>query len=273
MTPEELKVAIELTKAVGKDIYNDLAKPSVTQAGIILSDIVKTASIVTLPFAGTAAVYDVLRQRLQQYILKAACKVPAENIVTPSNSQLLQILDQLKFRDEADIISDMYTELMARSIDKGRRGEVHPAFIHLISQLCSDEVLLVEQLSKAEIKSYMRPAGFNQTKNPPVFLEAERHAHINQSQLSTELREHLLSNTLRPEELASSEFFYVYIEHLVMLGIIQYSNASDLYNMGKNGATFESFALSLTEFGRMFHRACVSDIDLQKAPPITNLKA
>lgn len=268
MTPEEYTIICEAIKVVGKEGYKDLLKPSVSQVGNVLLQIVKTASILTLPFVAGSEAYEILCSRLTQYIRKAASKVPTEKLVTPANSQLLQILDQLKFQDESDVISQMYTELLARSMDKDRRGEVHPAFIHLISQLCSDEVLLFEQLSKADVKSYMRPAGFNQTKNPAVFLEAERHAHINQSQISTALREHLLCNVLQPEALASSEFFYVYIEHLVMLGIIQYSNSNDLINMGRDGATFESFALSLTEFGRMFHRACVSDTDFLKAPQI-----
>lgn len=71
----------------------------------------------------------------------------------------------------------------------------------------------------------------------------------------------LLNSAFQLEELAQSELFLTFLEHLVALGIVEYANeprSHETRELSFSMLGVEYFYIQLTAFGRLFHRACVA---------------
>lgn len=93
-----------------------------------------------------------------------------------------------------------------------------------------------------------------------MLLKNERAELINASNLSPEHKQRLEAIAVCPEELAQPELVYTYIEHLVSLGIVSYTNEpwSDVFK-GVAEAGFDFWFITLNGLGDLFHRACLGE--------------
>lgn len=249
--PSEILKALP-TKVV-EETYSDGVKDTLQEVSKIGVDAVKTIRLALFPlqFAG------MLQDRLANYIKRSLQKVPLENRMSPIESVALQLCDKLRIQEEKSIVTDMYINLLARSMDTKRLGEAHPAFIFIISQLAPDEALLIQQLSTSEPSAYMR----HLKKGNDVIGKDERNKAIEAGNLPETYKDKLSKMMARPEELMQPELLYTYIEHLVSLGIVSYTN--DPWNTDKvpNKAliNYEFWFIELNPFGKLFFSACLSD--------------
>lgn len=242
--PSEILKALP-TKVV-EETYSDGVKDTLQEVSKIGVDAVKTIRLALFPlqFAG------MLQDRLANYIKRSLQKVPLENRMSPIESVALQLCDKLRIQEEKSIVTDMYINLLARSMDTKRLGEAHPAFIFIISQLAPDEALLIQQLSTSEPSAYMR----HLKKGNDVIGKDERNKAIEAGNLPETYKDKLSKMMARPEELMQPELLYTYIEHLVSLGIVSYTN--DPWNTDKvpNKAliNYEFWFIELNPFGKLF---------------------
>ncbi len=247
---------LEMFKAVPSDVvkaaYDDAASGALKEAGKIGEDLVKTVRLVLFPLQYTAALQD----RLAKHLRRAIDRVPEERRIAPVESLALPIAEQLRFHDEKSVIGAMFVSLLSRAMDRERVGEAHPAFVQIVGQLASDEAVLIQQISAAQPSAYMRPP----KKGVAGLVKKEREALIDASSMSEEQKRHLQRVAVRPEELAQPELVYTYIEHLVSLGIVSYTN--EPWNegfKGAKGASFDFWFVGLNGLGELFHRACLAD--------------
>ncbi|CAD5691852.1 Abi-alpha family protein [Escherichia coli] len=249
--PSEILKALP-TKVV-EETYSDGVKDTLQEVSKIGVDAVKTIRLALFPlqFAG------MLQDRLANYIKRSLQKVPPENRISPIESVALQLCDKLRIQEEKSIVTDMYINLLARSMDAERLGEAHPAFIFIISQLAPDEALLIQQLSASEPSAYMR----HLKKGNDVIDKDERSKAIEAGNLPETYKAKLSKMMVRPEELMQPELLYTYIEHLVSLGIVSYTN--DPWNTDKVPSkaliSYDFWFIGLNPFGKLFFSACLSD--------------
>ena len=252
---EVTEILKDLPPTVVETAYSDSVSETLKEVSKIGVDAVKTVRLALFPLQFAAAVQD----RLARYIDSAVRNVPEARRIPPMESITLQIADKLRFQEETNTITALYVNLLARAMDKERVGEAHPAFLNLISQLAPDEVLLIEQLAKADYMLYMRDKGRRQ-----VVLDEERELLVEQASLPPEFKSKIKSLCVRPECLAQPEMVYTFIEHLVSLGIVVYRNdVSDdeeyaYKEMRRTFGKVKFWFIQLNEFGRLFHSACGS---------------
>ncbi|WP_186258336.1 DUF4393 domain-containing protein [Burkholderia gladioli] len=232
--------------------YDDAVSPVLKQTGKFGEDVVKTLRLILFPLQYLATYQD----RLAQHLRRSIERVPEDRRVVPVESLALPITEQLKFHDEKSIVGDMFVNLLARAMDRERVGEAHPAFVQIISQLAPDEAVLIRQIATTQPSAYLRPP----KRSTAVLLKDERAALISASNLSPEHKQHLEAISVCPEELAQPELVYTYIEHLVSLGIVSYTNEpwSDAFK-GVGEAGFDFWFITLNGLGDLFHRACLSE--------------
>ncbi|ENL7162459.1 DUF4393 domain-containing protein [Escherichia coli] len=117
--PSEILKALP-TKVV-EETYSDGVKDTLQEVSKIGVDAVKTIRLALFPlqFAG------MLQDRLANYIKRSLQKVPPENRISPIESVALQLCDKLRIQEEKSIVTDMYINLLARSMDAERLGEAH----------------------------------------------------------------------------------------------------------------------------------------------------
>ncbi len=242
-----------LPEKVIEDVYSDAVSETLKEASKIGVDLVKTVRLVLLPIQYGA----MLQDRLARHIRNSIDRVPPENRVAPVESLSLQIADRLKFQEEGSPLTEMYLNLLARAMDKERASEAHPAFVQVIGQLAPDEALLIEQLSSADPSAYIRRTG-----NDAVMLEVDRAEAVDQAQCADDSKKLLKTFFVRPEDLAQPSLPYTYIEHLVSLGLVAYTNdhrwASKYGTVKTSMSGVDFWFIRLNGFGQLFHRACLA---------------
>lgn len=249
---DELDLIKAIPPEIAKAAYEDTVSPALKETGKIGEDLVKTVRLVLFPLQYAAALQD----RLAKHLRKSIEGVPEERRIAPVESLALSIAEQLRFHDETSVVGNMFVSLLSRAMDRDRVGEAHPAFVQIVSQLAPDEAVLIQQIAAAQPSAYMRPP----KKDVAVLLRDEREALINASGMSDDQKRHLQGVAVRPEELAQPELVYTYIEHLVSLGIVSYTNEpwNDAFK-GAKGASFDFWFVGLNGLGELFHRACLAD--------------
>lgn len=248
----ELDILKAIPPEVAKEAYSDAVSGPLREAGKIGTDFVKTVRLILFPLQYGAYLQDRLARRLSE----AIARVPEERRVAPVESIAIEVADRLKYQGDESVIAEMYVSLLARAMDRERTGEAHPAFVHIVSQLAPDEALLIEQISRAQPSAYLRPPN----NGHAVFKGSERASVIQASAMSDWQQQQLQTIAVRPEDLAQPSLLYTYIEHLVSLGIVSYTNAPwgrDFQNSKSND--FEFWFIELNGLGELFHRACLSD--------------
>lgn len=245
------KSLVELVAPVVKEVYSDAVAPAMREFGKMGQDAVKVVRLALFPVQFGAFYQD----RLARYFAKALEKVPEDRRVTPRDSVLLPVADKLRYQDEdGNPISSLYVNLLARAMDRERLGDAHPAFVLLIGQLAPDEILILLQLSVQPKRVY-----FRRELGQPALLR-EQVVPLVQN-LPEGVVSNLLNSAFQLEELAQSELFLTFLEHLVALGIVEYANEPRFHETRELSFSmlgFEYFFIQLTAFGRLFHRACVA---------------
>lgn len=241
----------ELITPVIKEIYSDAVAPAMREFGKIGEDAVKVARLALFPvqYGG------MLQDRLARYLAKALDKVPEDRRVAPRDAVMLPVAEKLRHQDEdGNPIAVLYVNLLARAMDRERLGDAHPAFVHLIGQLAPDEILVLIQISAQRHRVFFRRAPGEPALPRDQVVPLLR-------KLPDVVMTELLSAAVLPEALAQSELFLTFLEHLVALGIVEYTNeprSNESEEMLFSILGFEYHFIRLTAFGQLFHRACVA---------------
>lgn len=254
MDPNEIATLAKAAPEVVREAYGDLASGALKEAGKLAEQIVKTVRLVLFPVQIAAAVQD----RLVGYIDRAIRQVPEPHLIVPRESIVLPLAEKLRFQEPANPITDLYINLLSRAMDGERVGEAHPAFIGIISQLAPDEVVFLRELSKNEYTLILRMDEAWHCPSPQQIKEA-----FDQSDMPPRLIEKSNSIVFTYGTLNQSDLFYVFLEHLYHLGLVQYINepSNDGEYKGFNrGRDYPRFVfIRLSTFGKLFFKACVSD--------------
>lgn len=244
------KTAIAAVEVAGK-----VAPRTVEQVDQFGADILKTVRLITAPLQFAAAWQD----RLERYIERAIRQVPEAERIAPLESIALPIAEKLRFQAEGDPITALYINLLSRAMDGQRVGEAHPAFFTVITQLAPDELLFLNDVAMREEAIIMAPSG-RKVYPPP----SERDRRLIELDTPHRIVVTIKEMMFGYEMLNQPEMFPVYQEHLQHLGLIEYSNvmepiAKDLRLMREPGTGMTLFSIQLTQFGKLFLKACTQE--------------
>ncbi|MDP4027073.1 DUF4393 domain-containing protein [Methylobacterium sp. NEAU 140] len=141
-------MATEIGKQVPvKQVYEDAGSPAVRQLGATLEDIVKCVRLVGFPVQWLAVQQDKFRARIE----RAKSQVPPENLMLPAPEILGPILEGIRYHIDDTPITEMFEALLARSMDKDRADEAHPAFIQIIKSLSPGEALILNRVHGSDL--------------------------------------------------------------------------------------------------------------------------
>lgn len=247
------KVIWELVKGSASDVIGPPAK----QFGLILEDVVKCARLITFPLQCGAHLQD----RLSGHIKKVMQQVPQEYAVSPPEEIMSPVFDKLRLFSPDSSVAEMYQNLLASAMDKRFSDKAHPAFIHIISQLSSDEALIVREMSLAPVRPYVQvELGVLDRYSPQA---DERNELLLLSSLDELGRVEFSRLVLKPELLLYPKLFLTYLDHLNSLGLVEFADPKHpgRIRLGFNFNPEKSVRclnLSLTEMGQLFFSACMS---------------
>jgi hypothetical protein len=238
MTDELAKVVPEIldSKTVQK-VYDDGLQESVSEAGSVITDTVKSLRLLTAPIQLAAAYQD----RLSGWIYRTVRNIPEERRIEAPARIAGPIIDELRYLDEGDEIAEMYLRLLGKAIDKKHVDIAHPAFVKIIGHLSPDEALILHYLKKQPYEEHYEST-----------LDIESNRFHSKT---------IVLQEFPVDQLVYPSNFYVYTSHLISLDLIQFP----VYRQEATWETPEQKAqkgeagyarLQLTKFGGMFVNAC-----------------
>jgi len=131
-----------LVKAV--PVYNDAIQPAAKEIGKSLATVAKTINIALAPISALVWGYEKISEFVQKRVAEKLKEIPEENIVTPDPSVVGPALEALRFTGNNEILSELYANLIANSLDKETIKKAHPGFVEIIKNMTSDEGLILK---------------------------------------------------------------------------------------------------------------------------------
>jgi len=140
-----LQVAQEALKVPGLlvEIYGDLAKPGVKQAGRALETVIGLGNTILWPIAWANERSRIaLEKNLEKY-RKEMEAVPEDEVVGVSPEIGVPVAEKLSYVTD-DRLSSLYVKLLATASNKETLGDAHPSFVNVINNMSPDEAHLLE---------------------------------------------------------------------------------------------------------------------------------
>lgn len=220
-------------------------------------------------------------------------EIPAENIQEPKISLLGPALDASKFYIDEKIIRDMFSNLIAASMDNRKNKDIHHSFVEIIKQMSSDDAILFEHLSNnaliPAVKYIARTdKGNNKApisdvliKNSPLSYKNTEISIINLNRIGLieiDIGLNSISNDDAYKEFNEPKMIEIFIkkyednnreryskifQQIKFFGIsklVQDNNLTtdDIYNICSPGSIeFEKGFIKITSFGQAFINCCL----------------
>ena len=153
MVNEVLKTLSE-SKEILKEVYTDLAKPGVAQAGKALETIIGLGNTVLSPITLLNEKASIrLKHNLEKYREKLE-ETPEEEICSLPPEIGVPIVEKLAYITNEEL-SDKYTELLAKASKTETSEQAHPSFVNILSNLSPDEILLLKEFKDLKAIQYV----------------------------------------------------------------------------------------------------------------------
>lgn len=167
----DLLKEIAQSAAILKELYGDLAKPGVQQAGKALATVIGLGNTILWPVAllneKTRIALEVnlekYRQKMENVSSDDTCEVPPE-IGVPIAEKLSYVTNEE--------ISDMYTELLANASQVQKANVAPPSFVNVIANISPDEAILLRSIRNMPGIPYIEVRLKSRDKNEWTTLDA-----------------------------------------------------------------------------------------------------
>lgn len=140
-----LQVAQEALKVPGLlvEIYGDLAKPGVKQAGRALETVIGLGNTILWPIAWANERTRITLERNLEKYRKEMESVPEDKVIGVAPEIGVPIAEKLAYVTDERLTS-LYVKLLATASNQDTLEEAHPSFVNVINNLSPDEALLLE---------------------------------------------------------------------------------------------------------------------------------
>jgi Abortive infection alpha len=146
-TAEAIKGVVEAVP-----IYQDAVQPAAKEVGTALQTVAKTLHILLAPVSGLVWGYEKIKDHVSTKVSKKLESVPPERLKSPEPNVAGPALEALRYTGYQESLRDLYTNLLATSIDSATAHEAHPAFVEIIKQMSPDEALIMRSLAASPFK-------------------------------------------------------------------------------------------------------------------------
>jgi hypothetical protein len=222
-----------------KEVYDDGFQPAVREAGKAFREVLAAGRFILAPIEYIAA----WRPRWERYLKRVSEIVPEEKLIQANPEIVGPVILNLPFAEEQGLRAEAFVQLLARSVDKDRASEAHPAYAQIIGQLHPDEALILYLLKK---QAYHLTEQSNLVAGTTNFKRPEQ-----------------VSCDFPASKLAFPQNFRLYMDHLyhLSLGSVGRYGNQDIVKDADNKqiAVRNNYCIRLLSFGERFANACIPD--------------
>jgi len=188
---------------LSKEVYTDLAKPTVSQVGKTLEGVTRIAlSPLNIMIWG----FTQISEYLAEAIPKKLSKVSLEDIKTPPAFIAVPAIEAMRYSAQTAELRNLYENLLANAMDSNTVSDVHPGFVDVIKNITPDEAKLLTVFLRTDSVPYINVKEVIDKIQGSFQTTVYKHSHIN---------EDFDLNLLCPRNIP------VYFDNLVRLGILE----------------------------------------------------
>lgn len=149
----EFKDAADAVKGIVEavPVYEDLLQPATRELSKGMLTLAKTVNMALAPFTALVWGYEKISQYVAVSMAEKLKDVPEGNIITPDPAVAGPTIEGLRFSGQNESVRELFTNLLANSMDITTAPATHPSFVEIIKQLNSDEAKLLKLISDDSI--------------------------------------------------------------------------------------------------------------------------
>ncbi|WP_407535818.1 DUF4393 domain-containing protein [Cetobacterium somerae] len=258
-----------LTKGVNKiipKVYEDAIQPTAKVIGQMGETIAKAINTALIPLRLIVWKAEEIENSIKTGLEEKMKNISLDEIQTPNPRIAGPTLEGLRYTAQEKELREMYTSLLANSMNKKVAPNVHPSFPDIIKQLCSEEAKILEFLSysnpiaKIDIKIFPKNSsqGFSHyLKNFSLisklsFVENHQKANLYLDNLIRLSLIHIENDNF----FLTEEFYSDLINSKEIISLIdETKNNNTTFNLTEGNIT-------LTTFGKEFCNCCIEKKDM-----------
>lgn len=243
------------------ELYDDALKPATQQSGKFLERIPRAINAALAPLDCWIREREHKVKQIEVLLEQKLNNVPPENIIAPEPYIAVPAIQAISYSMDSDELRELYANLLAKSMNKDTKGNVHPAFVEIIKQMSPNDAAYFTLLTSLEYRIIADIIGFERDDNFYTFIRKNAN---------------FFSNDFKDEEINLS------IINLIRLGLIDIPiNMLEVDSIEKRNAEVKKFhekynlenypqykriditekSIIITELGALFDKVCVnSDI-------------
>ena len=143
---EIFEIAKEVVKEISKDVYDDIISPVAKPTGAILGLVPRAIKAALSPLEKWILQKEYNISEIQRLLEEKLKNVSPELIGTPEPYIAVPAIQYISYCMDNDELRNMYANLLASSMQKDIKDDVHPAYLEIIKQLCPDEAKILSYL-------------------------------------------------------------------------------------------------------------------------------
>lgn len=141
------EILVEVSKEIAKETYNDAARPVIKPTGQIVGLVPRAIKAALLPVEKWILGREYNLEETKKLLELKLEKVNPDLIESPEPYIAVPALQYISYCMDSEALRELYANLLANSMNKVMKDEVHPGFTEIIKQLSPDEAKILKILS------------------------------------------------------------------------------------------------------------------------------
>ncbi len=184
---------------IAQEVYQDCLKRPLQEVGRLATTPLQIVNLLLEPFRGVVFAYDEQKEKYLSSLNEKLKDVPLERIEPPPIEIVGPVLDAIRYTGEHDHLRELFTNLLASSIDSETVSDVHPAFVGVIQSLTPLDAELLAFIAKK------RPTrvglGYKRKVRSTEQIKKEHISPPKENEFVRKIDEHLLKVMLSHNEV------------------------------------------------------------------------
>lgn len=257
---------IATDKELLKEVYSDSLKPTAKNVGQALETLSSTLNVLLAPIRWAVYGFDIIDKKVKSKLEAKLSSTPIENLKEPAPHIVIPAYEALRYSLDEEALCDMYTNLIAASMDSDMESHAHPSFVEIIKQLSPFDANLLKQL--ADTKTYQHPIMKTRIQKSETEVEGiDWLLHIINPlfgiNLSNKLKYSVSLENLQRLQLLIIDYSYYLTNDTLYFPI---ENGDIVTYCKENKANYDTEydfllcakgTISITEFGKQFISVCI----------------
>ena len=148
----DLKEKMDDVKEIIPELYKDGAKPTIIETGKTLSIIPQTINAALVPLRKWIIGREYSFKETEALLAKKLEKVKLENIVEPEAYIAVPAIQSISYCMNNEELRNLYANLLANSMNKDIKDNVHPSFVNIINQMSPMDAIIFKIICESGVR-------------------------------------------------------------------------------------------------------------------------